>query len=79
MKRRKRFGTPRTPRTPQNEDAPKSRFARMTFLAEPIFKVSHVFQRVPGTSVSHDGDRKEGTVDHPRPLPGVRHEANYRL
>jgi hypothetical protein len=79
MKGRKRFGTPRTPRTPKNEDAPKSRFARMTFLAEPIFKVSHVFQGVPGTSVSHDRDRKEGKVDHRRPVSGVQYEAGKRL
>jgi hypothetical protein len=51
----------------------------MTFLAEPIFEVSHVFQGVPGTSVSHDRDRKQGTIDRSRPLPDVQHEANTRL
>jgi hypothetical protein len=51
----------------------------MTFLAEPIFKVSHVFRRVPETSVPYDRDRKGGKVDHRRPAPHVQYEENARL
>jgi hypothetical protein len=40
----------------------------MTFLAEPIFVASRVFQGVLRTGASHDRDRKEGTVYPHRPV-----------
>jgi hypothetical protein len=50
----------------------------MTFLREPIFEVSQVFQGVLRITISQYRDRKEGAVDLGRPFSSSIKE-NTRL